>query len=729
MKRFLLSISIYILIQGSILANEFICPVGHPFTGEPYEINNGFDTTYKEGFTYKDKRYYGHTGVDFVYGSPSKCGGLVRAAGAGRVRAAGSAGDWGNRVRIEHILSSGNKVYSLYAHMNANLLVRVDQEVCMGQPLGFVDTTGLSTGCHLHFAIKNGDSDGIGYAYDDPITDNYNPIDYIHQNLSNTPPCNSLARTRGKDEVYWYQNGKAYYVLSPDILTEMKNIPGWADIWDYTDDIFSIHPPKILSPDFISKDDNSYGLLIRQYGNQEGRPVYRIENGKKRHITSPETFNQRHYDWKDIIEVSANILNQFDEGLPISPEITKSGVIDFEDFRAKILGGLGGDQPINDYYAGSGGVNFTGATSLSKADDTLSWESFPPHSGDALIFDTSWGTGEINIIFTVPATTVGGYFTYNTQLILEALDSKYRVVQTKYSAYSCNSINPCNEGPPNEYIELSSESGIKALRIRDSGNTYTLDDLTINNVLTDTYIKVPNTFQTQYQDLDLIDQIETKWKDFYNDSIQTLQLLLNWGGSSFKINVYRPDGSLYDEIESNSPPIEIDIPNAEIGMWKYEIMPTDIPYNDYPFALVVGILDDDMDGLSDQTDNCPSSPNGPNGGTCTAGLEGQTCMSDFECGSDGYCSMHQEDTDGDGAGDVCDRKPECPIIKVYGNHSATSNRLRHFRDNVLGTTPEGREMIKMYYQWSPYIVKAMEEDEAFKEWVKYMIESVLPMIE
>ncbi len=40
----------------------------------------------------------------------------------------------------------------------------------------------------------------------------------------------------------------------------------------------------------------------------------------------------------------------------------------------------------------------------------------------------------------------------------------------------------------------------------------------------------------------------------------------------------------------------------------------------------------------------------------------------------------------------------------------------------------GQEIIKLYYQWSPAVVRAMEEDEEFKEEVREMIDSVLPLI-
>jgi len=43
----------------------------------------------------------------------------------------------------------------------------------------------------------------------------------------------------------------------------------------------------------------------------------------------------------------------------------------------------------------------------------------------------------------------------------------------------------------------------------------------------------------------------------------------------------------------------------------------------------------------------------------------------------------------------------------------------------LCKTQEGRELIKLYYQWCPAIVKAMEADEDFKEDVREMVDGIL----
>ena len=69
----------------------------------------------------------------------------------------------------------------------------------------------------------------------------------------------------------------------------------------------------------------------------------------------------------------------------------------------------------------------------------------------------------------------------------------------------------------------------------------------------------------------------------------------------------------------------------------------------------------------------------------------------------------------------------CPMEELYGEYAEETKFLRYFRDNVLSKTHEGQELIKLYYQWSPAIVRAMEKDEEFKGDVKEMIDVILPM--
>ena len=70
----------------------------------------------------------------------------------------------------------------------------------------------------------------------------------------------------------------------------------------------------------------------------------------------------------------------------------------------------------------------------------------------------------------------------------------------------------------------------------------------------------------------------------------------------------------------------------------------------------------------------------------------------------------------------------CLSEEIYGENSEEAELLRYFRDNVLKKTFEGQEIIRLYYQWSPVIVKAMEKDGQFRQEVKEIIDAILPMI-
>jgi len=85
-----------------------------------------------------------------------------------------------------------------------------------------------------------------------------------------------------------------------------------------------------------------------------------------------------------------------------------------------------------------------------------------------------------------------------------------------------------------------------------------------------------------------------------------------------------------------------------------------------PYVFNPGQEDDDSDGRGDVCDNCPSTPNGLDFGTCTKGTIAQSCTTNEQCGTGGFCSREQEDTDSDYLGDVCD---ECTDTDKdgYGN--------------------------------------------------------------
>lgn len=93
----------------------------------------------------------GHRGTD--YAAPG--GTEIYAVSGGIVTAAAYHYSWGYYVQVYHGKDdNGNSYSTLYAHMNSAPIVSVGQSVSKGQTLGYVGSTGNSTGNHLHLEMK-----------------------------------------------------------------------------------------------------------------------------------------------------------------------------------------------------------------------------------------------------------------------------------------------------------------------------------------------------------------------------------------------------------------------------------------------------------------------------------------------------------------------------------------------------------------------------------------------
>jgi murein DD-endopeptidase MepM/ murein hydrolase activator NlpD len=90
-------------------------------------------------------KYSGHTGIDIgvPYGTP------IAAADGGTVIFASWNVAYGNMTVIDH----GGGFSTMYAHQSKQL-VAVGDHVTQGQIIGYIGTTGWSTGPHLHFEIR-----------------------------------------------------------------------------------------------------------------------------------------------------------------------------------------------------------------------------------------------------------------------------------------------------------------------------------------------------------------------------------------------------------------------------------------------------------------------------------------------------------------------------------------------------------------------------------------------
>lgn len=67
-----------------------------------------------------------------------------------------------------------------------------------------------------------------------------------------------------------------------------------------------------------------------------------------------------------------------------------------------------------------------------------------------------------------------------------------------------------------------------------------------------------------------------------------LVFVFNWPGSTLKLKVFEPDGSLFNQKVSDSPPVTIVVPEAQPGKWKYQIEGVEVPFDNYPYAVAVG---------------------------------------------------------------------------------------------------------------------------------------------
>ncbi|QEY60465.1 peptidoglycan DD-metalloendopeptidase family protein [Pseudomonas sp. C27(2019)] len=108
-----------------------------------------------------------HKGVD--YAAPR--GTPIKAAGDGRVTLAGRKGGYGNTVVIKH----GQRYQTLYAHMQGFAKgIRSGSTVKQGQIIGYIGTTGLSTGPHLHYEFR------VNGVHVDPLSHKLPAADPIH---------------------------------------------------------------------------------------------------------------------------------------------------------------------------------------------------------------------------------------------------------------------------------------------------------------------------------------------------------------------------------------------------------------------------------------------------------------------------------------------------------------------------------------------------------------------
>lgn len=146
--------------QGSGSGSDTAVLAGPPPQSRPGALQRPVSGPVTSGFGYRVHPIFGtrrmHTGVDFSAGT----GTPIYAADGGVVISAGSRGGYGNATVVDH----GGGMATLYAHQS-RLGVSAGQSVERGALIGYVGSTGFSTGPHLHFEVRiNGQPvDPAGY--------------------------------------------------------------------------------------------------------------------------------------------------------------------------------------------------------------------------------------------------------------------------------------------------------------------------------------------------------------------------------------------------------------------------------------------------------------------------------------------------------------------------------------------------------------------------------------
>ena len=93
------------------------------------------------------KKWKAHKGVDYA----ASTGTPIRATADGKVVLAGRKGGYGKTVILRH----AGRFTTLYAHMNGYAKgIKSGARVKQGQTIGYVGSTGMSTGPHLHYEFR-----------------------------------------------------------------------------------------------------------------------------------------------------------------------------------------------------------------------------------------------------------------------------------------------------------------------------------------------------------------------------------------------------------------------------------------------------------------------------------------------------------------------------------------------------------------------------------------------
>lgn len=135
------------------------------------------DSVYQEITTYFDEsRNYGNSSAHNAIDIPADYGSNIYAVSDGVCISAGWQDDYGYLIILWHEQQS---IYTFYSHCSS-MAVYSGQSVSQGDVIGYVGSTGVASGNHLHFGICDSLLGGT------PYVTYYNPLDYFSYDNKNT---------------------------------------------------------------------------------------------------------------------------------------------------------------------------------------------------------------------------------------------------------------------------------------------------------------------------------------------------------------------------------------------------------------------------------------------------------------------------------------------------------------------------------------------------------------
>jgi len=200
--------------------------------------------------------------------------------------------------------------------------------------------------------------------------------------------------------------------------------------------------------------------------------------------------------------------------------------------------------------------------------------------------------------------------------------------------------------------------------------------------------------------------------------------LLGLNDYSFKVHVYQQES---DTSYPNSELIEsFTVQTSGTGWYTHDISDLNITIESDNFAIGLELSDDNITLGADR-----NQPIDNRSWAYASEMGSWTSVNNSDFMIRAIVSSSQPTTSSIGpttSTTTSTSTQPCLSETIYGEDSEEAELLRYFRDTVLSQTPEGQEIIKLYYQWSPMIVEIMKEDEAFKQELKFMIDEMLPLI-